>query len=67
MVFGTSDGAVAIAGGDLSHDQIMDMTRDGDMWVDQRFPADDPRSIYVTGQPASGKPYVRASLAVRRT
>lgn len=56
MVFGQSDGITRVAHGDLSHRQIMDATRDGDLFVDQRFRADDPRTLFVTGRPEASTP-----------
>ena len=54
-----------LAGNDLSHRQIMEecaRLQPGEMWTDKRFPADDPRSVYVTGRPASGKPYANGNI-----
>ena len=63
--FGEADGPMRTWGNDLSHRQIMEECQrlpPGEQWRDKRFPADDPRSIYVTGRPASGKPYAGGNI-----
>ena len=63
--FGEVEGPTRTWGNDLSHRQILEecqRLQPGEQWKDKRFLADDPRSIYVSGRPKSGKPYAGGNI-----